>query len=79
MVTEFIPFGSRINEYFEGCIKKKPLKSYDFKGFNSICFSAGGERGICLLQKLPIKSILRKALNLSDTSTDTSFIRLLLF
>ncbi|WP_288980947.1 DUF2807 domain-containing protein [uncultured Flavobacterium sp.] len=23
--------------------KKKPLKSYDFKGFNSICFSAGGE------------------------------------
>ena len=46
MVTEFIPFGSRINEYFEGCIKKKPLKSYDFKGFNSICFPAGGERGI---------------------------------
>ena len=45
MVTEFIPFGSRINEYFEGCIKKKPLKSYDFKGFNSICFSARGERG----------------------------------
>jgi hypothetical protein len=26
--------------------KKKPLKSYDFKGFNSICFPAGGERGI---------------------------------
>lgn len=25
--------------------KKKPLKSYDFKGFNSICFPAGGERG----------------------------------
>ena len=45
MVTEFIPFGSRINEYFEGCIKKKPLKSYDFKGFNSICLSARGERG----------------------------------
>jgi len=38
-----------------------------------------GERGICLLQKSSIKSILRKALNLSDTSTDTSFIRLLLF
>jgi len=25
--------------------KKKPLKSYDFKGFNSICISTGGERG----------------------------------
>ncbi|WP_338409457.1 hypothetical protein [uncultured Flavobacterium sp.] len=24
---------------------KKPFKSYDLKGFNSICFSAGGERG----------------------------------
>ena len=57
----------------------KTLKSYDIKGFNTICFPAGGERGICLLQKPPIKSILRKALNLSDTSTDTSFIRLLLF
>ena len=46
MVTEFIPFGSRINEYFEGCIKKKPLKSYDFKGFNSICLSARGESSL---------------------------------
>jgi hypothetical protein len=38
-----------------------------------------GERGICLLQKSPIKSTLRKAYYLSDTLTDTSFIRLLLF
>jgi hypothetical protein len=27
--------------------KKKPFKSYDLKGFNSICISTGGERGIC--------------------------------
>ena len=71
MVTEFIPFGSRINEYFEGCIKKKPLKSYDFKGFNSICLSARGERGTTTFQtsknqllpfiyKKSIKSILYK-------------------
>jgi len=26
--------------------KKKPFKSYDSKGFNSICISTGGERGI---------------------------------
>jgi len=38
-----------------------------------------GERGICLVQKLSIKPTLRKAYYLSDTSTDTSFIRLLLF
>ena len=25
---------------------KKPSKSYDLKGFNSICISTGGERGI---------------------------------
>jgi hypothetical protein len=25
---------------------KKPFKSYDLKGFNSICISTGGERGI---------------------------------
>jgi hypothetical protein len=30
--------------------RKKPLKSYDFKGFNSICFSAGGERGTTTFQ-----------------------------
>lgn len=33
---------------------KKPLKSYDFKGFNSICFSARGERGICILFTMPL-------------------------
>ena len=60
MVTEFIPFGSRINEYFEGCIKKKPLKSYDFKGFNSICLSARGERGICLFLQTALKQYFTK-------------------
>lgn len=53
--------------------KEKPLKSYDFKGFNSICFSAGGERGTTTFQtpkkqknlfmyKKSIKSILYKGL-----------------
>ena len=26
--------------------KKKPFKSYDLKGFSSICIATGGERGI---------------------------------
>ena len=30
----------------KGIEKKKPFKSYDLKGFNQICFSARGERGI---------------------------------
>jgi hypothetical protein len=54
--------------------KKKPLKSYDFKGFNSICFPAGGERGICTIQNQLIKSILCKAYYLSDSSTDSSLL-----
>jgi hypothetical protein len=29
----------------EGVQKQKPLKSYDLRGFNSICNSTGGERG----------------------------------
>ena len=37
--------------------------------FKTLC---GGERGICLLRKPSIKSILHKVYYLSDTSTDTS-------
>jgi hypothetical protein len=55
-------------------LSKKPFKSYDLKGFNSICISTGGERGTNtttkpqLLQtslfyaKVLIKSILTKVL-----------------
>jgi hypothetical protein len=51
---------------------KKPSKSYDLKGFNSICISTGGERGICLFLKSGVKQGIAKLFVLSDTSTDTS-------
>jgi hypothetical protein len=42
--------------------KKKPLKSYDFKGFNSICFPAGGERGSSLNRFKPMFSMLYRTI-----------------
>ena len=50
---------------------KKPTKSLNLVGFIFIYIFAGREDGICLLQKTPIKSILRRAFNFGDTSTDT--------
>jgi hypothetical protein len=31
-----------------------PVTLSDFKGFNSICFPAGGERGICIPLRMPL-------------------------
>ena len=41
--------------------KKKPFKSYDLKGFSSICISTGGERGICLFLQTTVKQYFIKA------------------
>ena len=52
---------------------KKPTKLLNLVGFSTVCISTGGERGICLVQKSLIKSILRKACYLSDSSTDSLY------